>query len=449
MEQRLIDDALERLKVLLEQDHFTEAADLIEELRPADQAELFENLETDFQKALLDHIETEDMADILEKMEEPQAVEVAQHLTAEQIATIADQMEPDEAADLLDDLPDQVAADVLAAMESAEEIRPLIPYPDESAGGLMTTDYLPLRLEMTAGEALQAVRDWDIDSDLINYLFVTDQEDALTGVVSLHQLFFNPPETLLADLMNRDVIAVNAFQDQEECARVISRYDLLLLPVVDHRKRLIGVITIDDVLDVLVDEASEDIQRMGASEPLDERYLAADIFTLARKRAVWLLLLFVAETFTGTVLRHFESELQAVVALSFFIPLLIGTGGNAGSQAATTVIRAMALREVRFRDLGKVVSKEVTLAILLGLFIGLVGFGRALLWGVGPSFSLVVSITLIGIILWANVVGSVIPMLAHRLRIDPTVLSAPFVTTLVDATGLFIYFTIARILLGL
>lgn len=249
--------------------------------------------------------------------------------------------------------------------------------------------------------------------------------------------------------MNPDVIHVRADTDQEECAHLMSRYDLLALPVVDEAGRMLGVVAVDDMVDVLVNEASEDIHRMGASEPLVKRYLSAGLFTLARKRAVWLLLLFVAETFTGTVLRHFEHELDAVVALAFFVPLLIGTGGNAGSQAATTVIRAMALGEVRFRDIGKVLGKEIALAIVLGLFIAAVGFVRSLTWGSEPSLSLTVAAAILAIVLWANIVGSAVPILAQRIGIDPTVLSAPFVTTLVDATGLFIYFTIAKLVLGI
>jgi magnesium transporter len=245
------------------------------------------------------------------------------------------------------------------------------------------------------------------------------------------------------------VISVPTDADQEKCAQIISRYDLFALPVVDERERLQGIVTVDDVVDVMVDEASEDIHRIGASEPLEQLYLSASTFTLARKQVVWLLLLFVAETLTGTVLRHFEYELSAVVALAFFIPLLIGTGGNAGSQAATTVIRSMTLGEVRFQDLWKVLRKEIILAIILGVTIASVGYLRSLTWGNTPAFALTVAASIMAIILWANIVGSIVPNLAQRIGIDPTVLSAPFVTTLVDGTGLFIYFTIANLILGI
>lgn len=449
MHKKNIEQALARLKLYLQQYDWDSAVDLIKSLRPADQADLFSELDSAVQDALLRQLDIADAADILEKLDDPEAAELAQRLPADALAVIADEMEPDEAADLLDDLTDDYAADVLSSMESAEEVRPLMPYPDDTAGGLMTTDFVALDRKMTVTQALSQVRHWDVDSDVVYYLFVVERGATLCGVVALRRLVFADPTALVEDLMDTDVLSVSADVDQEECAHLISRYDLLAMPIIDDSRRLLGIVTVDDVVDVLVNEASEDIHRMGAIEPLDERYLSASLFTLARKRGVWLLLLFVAETLTGSVLRHFEQELATVVALAFFIPLLIGTGGNAGSQAATTVIRAMALGEVRFRDLWKVLRKEIILGLILGFFIAAVGFLRALTWGSDPSLSITVGGTILVVILWANIVGSAIPLFARRIGIDPTVLSAPFVTTLVDATGLFIYFTIAKLILGI
>ena len=430
---------------LLEND-WDGAAEVIEALCPAD---LFSELEPITQEALLPQLEVENAADILEKLEDPEAAKLAQGLPAAVLALIADEMEPDDAANLLDDLPDLYVADVLAKMESAEEICPLMPYPDNTAGGLMTTEFITLKREMTVAQALEEVRQWDPDSDVVYYLFVVDGDQILRGVVLLRQLLFADPTKRVEDVMDPDVISVPTDADQEKCAQIISRYDLFALPVVDERERLQGIVTVDDVVDVMVDEASEDIHRIGASEPLEQLYLSASTFTLARKQVVWLLLLFVAETLTGTVLHHFEYELSAVVALAFFIPLLIGTGGNAGSQAATTVIRSMTLGEVRFQDLWKVLRKEIILAIILGVTIASVGYLRSLTWGNTPAFALTVAASIMAIILWANIVGSIVPNLAQRIGIDPTVLSAPFVTTLVYGTGLFIYFTIANLILGI
>ncbi len=328
MQQAIIEDTLARLKHMLEQEDWDGASDLIETLRPADQAHLFSELVPEQQDALLPQLELEDAADILEKLDDPEAAALAQRVPADTLASIADRMEPDEAADLLDDLPDVHAADTLAVMESAEEIRPLMPYPDNTAGGLMTTDFIALRRRATVAQAVDQVRQWALDSDLVNYLFVVDGDGVLCGVTPLRRLVFTEPDLLVETMMEPDIIYVTADVDQEECARLISHYDLLALPVVDVNQRLLGVVTVDDVVDVLVDEATEDIHRMGATEPLEERYLSASLFTMARKRGTWLLLLFAAETLTGSVLRHFEVELATVVALAFFVPLLIGTGGQ-------------------------------------------------------------------------------------------------------------------------
>jgi magnesium transporter len=250
-------------------------------------------------------------------------------------------------------------------------------------------------------------------------------------------------------IMDTDVISVKAGTDQEECARLMSRYDLLALPVVDDQNILLGVIAIDDVIDVLEEEATEDIQRFGGAEPLDTSYLNTSVFAITRKRVSWLLLLFVTESLTGTVLRHFEDELQAAVALAFFVPLLIGTGGNAGSQTTSTIIRALAVGDITLRDAWWAFWHELRTGILLGLCMGVVAYLRALTWGTGQPLAITVSIAIFTIVVWANTLGSLLPLLAAQFNIDPTVVSGPAMSTLVDATGLFIYFTIAGLILGL
>jgi magnesium transporter len=278
---------------------------------------------------------------------------------------------------------------------------------------------------------------------------VVDRHGALCGSVSLQQLIMAEPDTPLAEMMDPDVISVPAGVDQEECARLMSRYDLLALPVVNGDQTLLGVITIDDVVDVLEEEATEDIQRFGGAEPLERSYLDTGVLFITRKRIGWLLLLFVTESLTGTVLRHFEDELQAVVALSFFIPLLIGTGGNAGSQTTSTIIRALAVGDINLADGLRALWHELRAGLLLGLGMAAFAYGRALTWGTGQRLALTVSASIFTIVIWANGLGAVLPLLAARLGIDPTVVSGPVMSTLVDATGLFIYFTVARVILGL
>lgn len=449
MLQTTLDDVLTRLRAHLERDDFAGAVTLIESLRAPDQAELFAELDNKQQAALLPQLNPGDSADILEKLDDEESAELVAGLHPEALTRIIDEMEPDEAADLLAELQtDQVNA-VLARLEDPEEVRPLLVHPDDSAGGLMTSSYLALRRRMTVAEALKAVRTLKPESEEIYQLFVVDQHGKLSGEISFRQLVMAAPSSLLMDIMDPEVISVPVGTDQEECARIMSRYDLLALPVVGDDGRLVGVITIDDVVDVLVDEATEDIHRMGASEPLDKPYLETTTLTVFRKRIGWLLLLFLTETLTGTVLRFFETELAAVVSLAFFIPLLIGTGGNAGSQTTSTVIRALAVDELDKKGWLKPLWHELRVGLLLGVAVGVVAYGRALLWDTGEKVALTVAIALFAIVVWANILGSVLPLAARKLKIDPAVVSGPAMSTLVDATGLFIYFSIAGILLSL
>jgi magnesium transporter len=302
---------------------------------------------------------------------------------------------------------------------------------------------------MTAAEAIEALRAWKPDTRAIYYLFVLDAHGRLCGVVSLRQLIIADPDTPLADILDPDVISVPVGTDQEECARLMSHYDLLALPVVDDDGTLLGVVTIDDVVDVLEAEATEDIQRLGGSEPLGRSYLDSDTLVIVRKRIGWLFLLFVTESLTGTVLRIFEHELQSVVALAFFVPLLIGTGGNAGSQTTSTIIRALAVGDIDLKDALRAFWHELRVGILLGLGMAVVAYIRALTWGSSDELALTVALAIFTIVVWANGLGSVLPLLATKLRIDPTVVSGPVMSTLVDATGLFIYFMIARLVLRL
>jgi magnesium transporter len=449
MEAFILDDVLARLRAALERDDVPGATAILEALRPPDQADLFSELDDEEQAALLPELNPADSADILEKMDDREAAELVAALSHEAVIRIVDEMEPDEAADLLGDIAPAQAQTVLAGLEDPEEVRPLLLHPDDSAGGLMTSEFLALRRKMTAREAIQAIRQWKPDAEEVYYLFVVDRDGLLDGVVSLRQLVVAEPDARLEEIMDRDVISVRAGTDQEECARLMSRYDLLALPVVDWAGKLLGVVTVDDVVDVLVDEASEDIQRMGGAEPLDRPYLDTSTLTIARKRIGWLLLLFVTATLTGSVLRLFEDELESMIILAVFVPLLIGTGGNAGFQTTATIIRALALGDLDFGDALRVWAHELQIGIVLGLVMAVVAFVRAITWEPNSALALTVSVSIMGMVLWATGIGALLPLVASRLGIDPTVVSGPAMSTLVDATGLFIYFTVARLILGL
>lgn len=448
MEMRLVDQALEQVRERLAANDLAGAIAIIEALRPPDQAEVFGDLPPEQQETLLPQLSVPDAADILEELEEEDAAELARKLPPEALASILDEMEPDEAADLLGDLEPPQALAALSRMEDADEVRPLLLHRDETAGGLMTSEFMALRTNMTVAEALRAVRRWAPGVDTA-YLFVVDHRDRLQGVVSLFQLLKADLNTRVETLMDRDVIYVHTEADQEECARLMARYDLSALPVVDAERHLVGVITVDDLVEVLQDEATEDFERFGGALPLGKPYLDTGAFEIARRRFGWLLLLFITETFTGTVLRHFEKELDAVVALAYFVPLLIGTGGNAGTQCTSTIIRALALGDISFKDALRVWWHEVRVGFLLGLGMAAVAFLRALTWGSGDALAMTVALSILVIVVWANFMGSFLPLLASRFRIDPAVVSGPAMTTLVDATGLLIYLTLAKHILGI
>jgi magnesium transporter len=449
VETPILNHVLIQLQAALERDDLVGAANIIEALYPPDQAELFAELDEEDQVALLPRLDPADSADILEELDDEDAAELVAALPTATAIRIVDEMEPDEAADLLGDLEPEQARAVLAGLDDPDEIHPLLLHPDDSAGGLMTSEFLALRRRMTAAEALQAIHDWQPNKETSYYLYVVDRNLQLCGVVNMRQLIVAAPQAILMDIMNVEVISVPAGTDQEECARLMARYDLETLPVVDEHNVMLGVITIDDVIDVLEEETTEDIQRLGGAEPLERSYLSTGVLTITRKRISWLLLLFITESLTGTVLRHFENELQSAVALAFFVPLLIGTGGNAGSQTTSTVIRALAVGDIHLRDAWWAFWHELRTGALLGLCMGVVAYIRALSWATGQPLALTVSIAIFAIVVWANTLGSLLPLLAAKFKIDPTVVSGPAMSTLVDATGLFIYFTIAGIILGL
>ncbi len=336
-------------------------------------------------------------------------------------------------------------------MEDAEEVIPLLGHPDESAGGLMTTDYIALRRHTTAAQAIEFLRQVNTEQETPYYLYVVDRNRKLLGVVGLRELVVAAPDTVAEAIMGRDVVRATTDADQEQVARMMSHYDLTVVPVVDAEGVLQGVITHDDILDVLEDETTEDVLNQAAIQAAsisDRSYWSLRVGEIVRSRFTWLLVLFVAQTLTSLVMRQFETNLRAAISLALFIPLLIGTGGNAGSQAVATVIRGLALDEIRPRDVVRVVSRELRNGALLGLLLGPVAFVWVLLTGLAVNLAFVVAVAVFAIAIWANGVGATVPLLASVLGIDPTVMSAPLISTLVDATGLLIYFSVAALILG-
>ncbi|HEU4752677.1 MAG TPA: magnesium transporter [Armatimonadota bacterium] len=376
-------------------------------------------------------------------------------LSPEYLAHILDRMPVEHATQILEQLENDKQHAVLAAADpdDAAQIQAIRRCPPSSVGRLMVRRVPRIRPEMRVGDAFRYLRRHSAELENTNNLYVLDEDAVLVGVVALRELVEADPSAHIQDVMQARVVMVTPETDREEAAHLISRYNFLGLPVVDEKRRLLGVVAVDDLVDVLIQEGTEDVLHLGAVSGGDDAegetsYWAGRIWSVVKKRLGWLLLLFVAETLTGSVLRHFSDELHQVTALTFFIPLLIGTGGNAGSQTVTTIVRGLALGEIRLTDAWRVMLRESSSGLLLGLLLGLFGGARALLWGQSPGICLTVGLTLIAICLWANTVGSLVPLLARRLRIDPTVVSAPLITTVVDATGLVIYFLIAKAILG-
>ena len=391
------------------------------------------------------------LAGVVGELDPGIAARLLLRLSEGQAADVLEEMPPDEAADVVGELDPEAQEDVLGEMErkEAQDVRELLVYPPETAGGRMTPEFMALRESMTVDEALQYLRRAGEGAELVYYVYVVDAGGRLTGVVTLHDLVLSPPTRKVEEITRREVISVPADDDQEHAARLLREHGFLALPVIASDRRLLGIITADDVADVLEEEASEDIERLGGSQPLEEPYLTASIFHIFRKRIVWLLVLFAAATYTGTVMALFEDEVTQVVALTFFIPLLIGTGGNTGSQIVSTLVRAIAVGEVQLRDIVRVFLREVAVGALLGTAVGIAAYVRAWTLGVGGELGAVVALTAFAVVVWAAMVSAILPLVLKQLRVDPAVVSAPLITTLVDGTGLVIYFTIAKVVLGL
>jgi len=426
-------------------------AELAERLNPSDWADVVPLLSPEEVAILIQWLPDEHVPDLLAELDPAAAAAILRTLSRNQAAAVLEAMDPDDAADVVEELPDAEAQQILIEMapEEAAELRELLAYPAETAGGLMTPAFVAISPDLRADQAIAALRHVAEQAETLYYVYVIDEAEHLLGVLSLYKLVLTQPDTVVRELMVTNAIRVRADADQEEAARLLTDHNLLALPVVDEENRLLGIITQDDIADVLQEEATEDIERLGGSQPLDVPYRLATIPLLFRRRIVWLLALFVAEAYTGTVMRAFEDELARVVALSFFVPLLIGTGGNVGSQVTTTLVRAMAVGEVRLRDVKWVFGKEIVVGLAMGAVMAAVAFGRSEILGVGSDVGVVVALTISAICVWSSAVAAILPMVLRRLRVDPAVVSAPLITTLVDGTGLVIYFTIAKFVLNL
>ena len=431
------DGDFERLRRWLAETGTLEVAEELVRLPPADRGVPFRLLAKDRALAVFETLDPVHQHELLAALREGAARELFERL------------EPDDRARLLDEVPATVAQQLLRGLSPHERqlTATLLGYPEQSAGRIMVPEYVALGPTMTVAEAMSAIRVVAPPPETLGALPVTDGERRLVGVADLAGLVLAPEAARVADVMAHEVHRVRVDADQEVAARLMQEADLLVLPVVDLEDRVVGVITVDDAMEVLEAEATEDQVRTGGAEPLGRPYLAVSVFRLARSRAVWLLALIVAAALTVNVLQFFEAALETLVTLALFIPLLIDTGGNAGAQSSTTVVRAMAVGEIRFADLARVIARETGAGFLLGVMLGALSH-LPLMWFFGLRLALVVSLSLIVVCTLASAMGALLPMVAKRVGVDPAVVSAPLVTTLVDATGLIVYFLLARAILA-
>jgi magnesium transporter len=446
------------IKTLVETRDFTALRGKIVNWPSADLAEFFQDLEPNEMAVAFRLLPKAAAADVFEHLEHDTQHAMLHALGHEEVAAILNEMSDDDRTAFLEEVPEHAVR--LLGMLSPDEQRvavKLLGYPEDSVGRLMTTGFISIGEDWTVARVLDHVRDVGRELDYMNVLFVTDEKQRLTDSVRIREFLVRPLETRVSEFRDNNYIALNVTDRKDSAVEVFRKYDRTILPVVDEHGVIVGIVTVDDVLDVATEEATKDIQQMGGQESLDEPYLEVGMVTMIKKRAGWLVILFLSEMLTATAMAYYEGEIEKAAVLAVFTPLIISSGGNSGSQSSTLVIRAMALGEVHTKDWLKVLRREVTAGATLGLLLGVVGFVRITVWqqvfhtyapkAAQPVYwhllATTIFVSLIGVVLWGSVMGAMMPMILRRLGFDPASSSAPFVATLVDVTGLVIYFTVA------
>ncbi|MFJ7726610.1 magnesium transporter [Neobacillus sp. NPDC097160] len=441
---------MELQTILQEQNHLC-LNEFIGDLQPFDIAEMVSALDSEEQITFFYLVTASFGAEILEYLDPELQYKILLRINEQRKSDLINEMSSDTIVNLFLSVHANQGKKLLAYLPEnyREKIHHLMNYDPDTAGRLATIDYVAARIHWTVEQTIRHIRKVGQEAEIVSYIYVIGRNGDLVGVVSLKDIILADAGTILVEIVQGEPVSVSVDVHREEAADVLSKYDLIALPVVTHDQRMIGILTVDDLIDVILEEATEDFQKLGGSQPLMDPYFKNSIWSIYRKRIGWLLILFVAEAYTGTVLRHYEETLSEQIALAFFVPLLIGTGGNTGSQTVTTLVRAMAVGEVDFKDIFRVFRKEATTGLFLGLSMGTVAFIRAFFLGVNVNVGAVVAISAMFIVIWASMVASVLPMILNKLKVDPAIVSGPFITTLVDGTGLILYFTVAKIILHL
>ena len=449
------------IKKLLEEKKFSTLRDILTTMMPYDIAAVFEELQDEKMPILFRLLPKELAAETFVEMDDETQEFLIHGFSDSELKEVVDELFVDDAVDLIEEMPANVVKRILrsADKDTRKQINELLKYPEDSAGSIMTTEFISLRPDMTAEMAIKRIRRTGVDKETIYTCYVNDENNKLIGITTVKDLLLANDDDIVRDLMEENVISVHTLDDQEQVAQMFSNYDFLALPVVDNEHRTVGIVTIDDAIDVIQEEATEDIEKMAAVLPSDKPYMKTGVFGIYRKRVPWLLILMLSATFTSMIITSFEGVLAQIIILSSFIPMITGSGGNAGSQASVSVIRALSLGEIEFKSIFRVLWKELRVSILCGLTLGAANFIKLLFfdlrnYGTKPGefgnpvlVALVVSLTLVGTIIMAKIVGSSLPLLAKKVGFDPAVMANPLITTVCDSLSLLIYFAVATTVL--
>ena len=446
----------ETIKVLLDDKKFSTLRDILVTMKPYDIAAIFENLQDEKMPILFRILPKELAAETFVEMDDETQEFLIHGFSDSELKEVVDELFVDDAVDLIEEMPANVVKRILrqADKDMRKQINELLKYPEDSAGSIMTTEFIVLRPDMTAEMAIKRIRRTGVDKETIYTCYVTDANNKLIGITTVKDLLLAEDDELVKSIMEENVISVTTLADQEQVAQMFSNYNFLALPVVDNENRLVGIVTIDDAIDVIQEEATEDIEKMAAVLPSDKPYMKTSVFGLYKKRAPWLLILMLSATFTSAIISSFEAVLANVLILSSFIPMITGSGGNAGSQSSVSVIRALSLGEIQFKSIFLVLWKEFRVSILCGITLAAANFVKLLLFdlhGQENAFmiALVISLTLVGRIIMAKLVGSSLPLLASKVGFDPAVMANPLISTVCDSLSLLIYFGVAKLILHL
>ncbi len=442
----------EMLMSLIENKKYASLRDAMGTMHAADIAAVLEECKKEQVPLIFRLLPKELAAETFTQMEEDRQALLIQSFSDSELKAVVDELYVDDAVDLVEEMPANVVKRILrqADPEKRKLINEILKYPEDSTGSIMTTEYVRLRPDMTVQDAINHIRKTGINKETINTCYVTDRNRKILGIVTMRQLLFSEENTQIREIMTEEVISALTTEDREKVSLDFVKYDFSAMPVVDEENRLVGIVTIDDVVDVLQEETTEDIEKMGAIMPLEKPYLKTSAFEIFKSRIPWLFILMISAAFTGMIITRFENALSAQIALVASIPMLMGTGGNCGSQSSVTVIRGLSIGEIEFSDILKVLWKEMRVAVLCGIALAVVNMAKLIfLDNLGVMVALVISITLLLDVIVAKIVGCTLPLIADKIGLDPAVMASPFITTIVDAISLLIYFEIAVLMLGI